>query len=745
MRSYRLTIESTDLSQVILEDTSSGYAGFAVIKAARGSAEPLFIPRGNANYIAEQFGPARASNKHVQEIIDFNTEHDVWVSAPEGLELNGMENKKGAVFISKNGIYKGYISPGQEEDTSKTRLAYFDKKGSMDHVKVEDAGASYSSTYVEFKIASNNLHQIKMSNNSTFEVLIKDLDGVEHLLKSQASVYKWADRDTGDVTTQIPTDSDILNASSWEYLIDDLNTNHSAWFTDSDNLNNFYFLQAVDSTGTPTSVLNGFAYIVEELGILTLNVRFYLQKQMANPEATPVVNVFDYFDTIDPILLERITEEGGEDYFSLTSTATISAAAMFYQKFATETKTNIKFSRTPRKTASSDLIDIAITDWPSANVSISPRNYTVSFDREAVDDYKTSVALDNVITRDRVIGVSILGDEEVEATHISEILPLYKLYEGDFDSLAIDAKGFRCINHLSDEADIFNSLNIGWELSKGITYDQVVIFFSPEEFAGLDTVFTSCRSIHKFARFVMPACKGFTEANVPDIPDARNSYVNHHGLVYPINEIKTRDKSSGTSWWRFPVGALCKMLVRIMRQNNGAWAPMFINDRGNVGGQIDASYEDIRIKSVENQREIDETGFNMLVADPDLGLMMVNQRTGQNPNTINDASWLVHDMAFDLYKRAVYRTIMTPQLGKPINDDYIGIRTRQLEDLSGDFSNAFAETQNEVARLNTPESRAQRRFKLASSVKVTPFSEFVDFEFYNVGQTADVSDPFEDL
>jgi hypothetical protein len=124
---------------------------------------------------------------------------------------------------------------------------------------------------------------------------------------------------------------------------------------------------------------------------------------------------------------------------------------------------------------------------------------------------------------------------------------------------------------------------------------------------------------------------------------------------------------------------------------------------------------------------------------------MVNQRTGQNPAVINDASWLAHDMAFDLFKRRIYREVQFPQIGKPIDAQYIGVRTRQLQNIATSFGNAFNAVRIEVDSINTPETRAQRRFQMATSVQVTPFSEFVDFHFYNVGQTASVDDPFANV
>ena len=738
MRTYRLTIESRDLSQVQLEGTSSGFAAFTVINARRGSTKPLFIPAGNRSYIVEQFGPPRASNTDVQEVIDFNVNNDIWVSAPPGVETS-VNSKLGALFVTKTGIYNGYVDPADIEATGTAREAVFttskkDSTASIGLLTAESGGAE-SSKYATFVKEGSAASPLKLSASSEFTMQLEtETDAVE--LTALGSNFTWSDRSSLEVTSQIPADSDSAQETSWEAAIVQLEGGPIGAYLDA-NPTQFRFLRV-------GSELVGFAYLYEDAisGNLVMQGRIYVAK---NDGSTAVATFTDL-----PLSGDAYTELLA--YASIDSsqvvkwTANISAVAMFAQKFPTATKTEISFNYPPRKDASDNEIQVSVIDWPAKNISIAPRTYTTSFDPTKKDTYNVNIGIDDVITNDRVIVASIL--DTAEPVMLDEIVPLSALTS----SLTFEISGVRAIDYMdiNDEAGvtaIVGSMNLGWEEAKNSEYDGLQIFFEPYGHDALNSTMLDIRTTHKFSRVVQPVLKGTTQANVEGVPARRGDYAYHHGLAYPWNEVLTRDPDTKTSWWRVPVGEYCSMLMRIMRIRNGAAAPMFVNDGSNLGGQIAVQHEEIRVKRIDTplQREIDDAGFNTLVKDPNLGLMYINQRTGQNPDTINDASWLSHDMSFDLYKYAVQTTIMFPQLGKPINGQYIGLRARQVQALGASFADAFADVQHEVARLNTDESASQRKFNLATSVKVTPFSEFVDFMFYNVAQTSEVSDPFENL
>ncbi len=743
MRTYRLNIEATDFSDVQLIDTGAGFAGFTVIKSKRGLTEPLFIPAGNESYIIEQFGAPRASNPHVQEVIDFNRNHPIYVSAPPGAEMGDLRNQYGTLFITKEGLYRGYSTEAGIESTAKEREIFFLTDAvNGDQAFTNESSESNPSKYVEFFKLSQEWSPATMNQGTIVEATFEynDEEVKAHAIASE----DWLSR--GTVT--YPTDSNASQNKSIDYLINQLETAEGVWFTEHPEM--FRVLRHYDPATEMVGDFVGVQYIIEGTGgRLEVRTRLYTAVQTGDPDVDAPEYPYATAST-DPLhgdnvfFLSFTAGAASKDRVSMKWTATVQAEAIVYQKFATSTLTQIRIVRAPRTTAADNYVRMVVTDWPAKNISISPREYDISLDPNQQDGFGTSQFLEDVVANDRVVDVKLLGTEDDDPVMIEDIIP----FQDDnipVDGFNLDLTGVRVIDGLEDDTDVAASLEAGWAVALDALYDNVYIFFDAGGYEQLNSTMVNVRSTHQFARVVQPALKGVTQAQVEDIPSMRSSYANDHGLAYPINEILTRDMRSNTRWWRFPVGAYCDMLVRIMRQKNGAWAPMFQNDSGNIGGQIDASFEKIRITRIpkELQQEIDESGFNTMIYDPDMGLVMVNQRTAQNPDTLNDASWLAHDMAFDLFKRTVYRQVMIPQLGKPIDSQYIGTRTRQLQGVASRFGNAFNAVRIEVDSLNTPSTRAQRRFQMATSVQVTPFSEFVDFMFYNVGQEASVDDPFE--
>jgi len=743
MRTYRLNIEAVDFSDVQIADSGTAFAGFTTIRAKRGSTEPLFVPIGNESYIIEQFGPPRASNPEVQEAIDFNRNHPIYISAPPGVEMDDKRNLYGTLFITKEGLYTGYSTEPETESTAKERDVRFEVEQASEKL-TNESNENNPSKYLKFFKLTDEHSPAKMNQGSKVVFDLEYNGDVETAYAIAAE--DWTER--GDVT--LPTDASTTNNKSISYLIDQIEDapDRLNWF--NENPGYFRFLRHFDPDTEQTGSFVGVQWFEENGGgdRLEVHTRLYLAVQEGNPEEDAAIYPFadnsDYPLHGENSFFQSFTLASATDRASMYWEATVEAEAIIFQRFPTETRTNIRITRPPRAVVEDNFVRVTVTDWPARNISITPRAYDVSLDRDQKDGFGTSQFIEDVMANDRVVGTLLLGGEDDDEVKIADIAP-FQEDQIPADGFIMDLRGYRIIDHLEDTEDIEASLEAGWEEARDVAYDNVAIFFTPSGYDGLNSTMVDIRTTHQFARVVQPALPGVTQAQVEEIPGMRTSYENNHGLAYPINEVLTRDPRTGTKWWRFPVGAYCDMLVRIMRQKNGAWAPMFQNDSGNIGGQIDASFEKIRIKRIkrEQQQEIDEAGFNTLIYDADMGLVMVNQRTGQNPDTLNDSSWLSHDMAFDLFKRAVYRNVMIPQLGKPIDSQYIGTRTRQLQNLTTRFGNAFNAVRIEVDSLNTPETRAQRRFQMAVSVQVTPFSEFVDFFFYNVGQEASVDDPFE--
>ena len=100
-------------------------------------------------------------------------------------------------------------------------------------------------------------------------------------------------------------------------------------------------------------------------------------------------------------------------------------------------------------------------------------------------------------------------------------------------------------------------------------------------------------------------------------------------------------------------------------------------------------------------------------------------------------------MAFDLFKREIRDGVMTPQIGKPNDTYYQGMRQRQAEAIlarrTGGTNPIWASGKVEIANVNTDAVKAARDFAIRITVKVNIFSETVTLTFVNVAQTTSIS------
>ncbi|MCA1806702.1 MAG: hypothetical protein LC687_02395, partial [Actinobacteria bacterium] len=571
MRTYRLNIEATDFSDVQLVDTGAGFAGFTVIKGKRGLTEPLRIPAGNESYIIEQFGAPRASNPHVQEVIDFNRNHPLYVSAPPGAEANGLKNLYGTLFITKEGTYRGYSTEASLDSTAKEREIFFATEAAVGtQAFTLESSEANPSQYVEFFKLSQEWSPATMNQGTVVETTFEYND-------NEVTAYAIAEEDwlsRGAVT--YPTDSSVSANKSIEYLIDQLETAEMAWLTAHPEM--FRILRHYDPDTEMTGDFVGVQYILEDStgDRLEVRTRIYTAVQTSDPDTD--APEYPFADTAaDPLHGDNVfftsftAGASSKDRVKMNWTATVEAEAIVYQKFPTETLTQIRITRPPRAVAADNYVRLTVTDWPAKNISVAPREYDVSLDPEQADGFGTSQFLEDVIRNDRVVDVMLLGGEDDDPVAIEDIIP----FQDDnipADGFNLDLRGVRVMDHLDDDIDIAASLEAGWAAALDAEYDNVYIFFDAGGYEELNSTMVDVRTTHQFSRVVQPALKGVTQAQVETIADMRSSYANNHGLAYPINEILTRDLRSNTRWWRFPVGAYCDMLVRIMRQKNGAWA-----------------------------------------------------------------------------------------------------------------------------------------------------------------------------
>lgn len=96
MSDIRIQVNEIDKSQSVQSGITE--IGATVARLARGPEEPIYFSKGNEALIVNVLGYPNSNNPDVQEILDFNKESGIWVSAPT---KNG---KYGGVVVTTGGI-----------------------------------------------------------------------------------------------------------------------------------------------------------------------------------------------------------------------------------------------------------------------------------------------------------------------------------------------------------------------------------------------------------------------------------------------------------------------------------------------------------------------------------------------------------------------------------------------------------------------------------------------------------------
>ena len=276
----------------------------------------------------------------------------------------------------------------------------------------------------------------------------------------------------------------------------------------------------------------------------------------------------------------------------------------------------------------------------------------------------------------------------------------------------------------------------GWTEAAKTAYEGVYVFAEPTGTESLkSTLYNLRQSSHKLATFVSPRLITAAEALDPTSITVSGRIT---GTAQPVNEALRRDTYTGKKYWTSLIGAYASKLLSIIDGKMGGWAPMF-TDIGGFGGQLPVTVERMKYEFTADQLEIlDEKGLNPIILDPTYGVMVVSQKTTQDPDNLSDWSYLGHSMAFDLFKREVRDNVMIPQIGKPNDSYYQAMRQRQVEAIlnrrTGGSQPIWAAGKVEVANVNTADVKAQRKFAIRVSVKVNVFSEWVELTFINVAQ-----------
>lgn len=388
--------------------------------------------------------------------------------------------------------------------------------------------------------------------------------------------------------------------------------------------------------------------------------------------------------------------------------------------------------------------------------------FTGSFNEKGKDSYGANIYWPNVLNDDDMSFIEIHPDKTFD-----EDLDSHGIYTGTRivdDKLTYDLtntlvpttydlklKGQRYVTHAVEQnikdgttggswRDEFQMVvKQGWTEAFDSQYDDVFIFMDPtgEEF--VHTQHASLVMTHKLAIAISP--KNITKAEFTN-PSKITVTGRSKQTAQFAGEFQYYDAYTGKSFWMKPIGDVGLMCARIYDFKMGGWPPAWYN-YNDMGGQLPRAVLKARWNFSDTATKImDEKGINPIVYNSDDGLMVTSSKTTQDPNNLTDWSYLEHVMAFLLCKRDIRDNVMRQQIKKPIDDYWMGVRQTQVEAIlakrTTGSNKIWTKAVCDVAGVNTDITKAARKFIIYVKVKVTPFSEYVELQFENVGQTTNL-------
>lgn len=388
--------------------------------------------------------------------------------------------------------------------------------------------------------------------------------------------------------------------------------------------------------------------------------------------------------------------------------------------------------------------------------------FTGSFNEKGKDSYGANIYWPNVLNDDDMSFIEIHPDKTFD-----EDLDSHGIYTGTRivdDKLTYDLtntlvpttydlklKGQRYVTHAVEQnikdgttggswRDEFQMVvKQGWTEAFDSQYDDVFIFMDPtgEEF--VHTQHASLVMTHKLAIAISP--KNITKAEFAN-PSKITVTGRSKQTAQFAGEFQYYDAYTGKSFWMKPIGDVGLMCARIYDFKMGGWPPAWYN-YNDMGGQLPRAVLKARWNFSDTATKImDEKGINPIVYNSDDGLMVTSSKTTQDPNNLTDWSYLEHVMAFLLCKRDIRDNVMRQQIKKPIDDYWMGYRQTQVEAIlakrTTGSNKIWTKAICDITGVNTDITKAARKFVIYVKVKVTPFSEYVELQFENVGQTTNL-------
>lgn len=360
-----------------------------------------------------------------------------------------------------------------------------------------------------------------------------------------------------------------------------------------------------------------------------------------------------------------------------------------------------------------------------------------STDPSKLDGFNGSLYIDNVLNTKALWYIG------------SKVYKQYTDITGTFTfPITKSVAGTRIMSPSLIESEQETSLIVGWDEMIDPKFEAVHIAFDNSGFATLKTKMANLRSNSmKMSTFLSPIKEASSDTTtaVVNIITSRSSFPKTlGGLGYTCNEFMLRD-GNNKEYWSPIIGSVATNYALIMRDKLGGAAPMFTNDGNNLGGQLNRAVRKQKYKFTADQLDdLDAAGINPIILDSYYGLMLTSEKTAANPVFLTDWSFFGHSMAFDLLKMEIKKNVLIPQLGKAISPFYLELRQSQTESivnkrLAGTTSIwTDAKVLVNDTSVNNDDTKSMNKFVVKVRVKVTPFTEYIEFVLNNVDQKTTV-------
>lgn len=726
MDSYRLIINNNDLSTSSIEQTTS-VCGYTVIKAPKGPKTPIRIPANSAAKIKDIFGEASTKYPEIYEATTFNTNYDLYISAP----YTSCEMPYGV--ITKDGVF---LAQGKLEYNDSLEKAI--NEDDIGELNLSNLGVKENVTITILKDLRYPKATLGQKPNISTQIGFE----AESINNAQSIIYK-----TGLTLEQLIGSAKFKSNVTIPIVIRGIG---------NEDVELTIYNEPISDNGKDASwkIKDGQEKIVGHLGekaenypILKANKASDNDEKFENTDKEVVIVLTGAADEASSLKESTIITYAQPDNLKKLSAYIKSEVeqnkvyGIITSKYPTSSALHITFgafdenrgfsSKTPA--ARNTLKITAYEDGAFHNVS-HPVTFTGSLDRQATDANGSYIgftsANSSYAAQDLVFVYSFNAFKE--ASELSNVgLTQYA-------PLTLEG-GVKSVEGDKDGKDIYTS---GWEEAKNEDYSVVDVFFDAQRHNNSDPceTFRGLAKYHPLSGFIFNRT---IEPNDNITTTLSNATPLDYGENYwnICNEAIVDLGSYGGRIISPITGARAVMQCRIIENRYGGVAPMYLNSgTPSMGGQLTVpGICKMRFKySKDIQRSIDELNYNTAVMDHTYGVMVVNQRTCKSGAT-TDWSYIGHVCSFINFQREVRTQVMIPQLGKPNNPYYRELRREQvlkllekrLEGNNRIWAEASVDTST-AAGCNDVQAQKAKKFIINVKVKPDIYSEFVELNFTNV-------------